>query len=103
MRAIIETGKAQIAVEPEARIKIPSLEGEVGKEVSFDKVLLISDGDSSVVGKPYIEGANVVAEIIGHGRLDKVTVFKFKRRTKYRRKAGHRQGFTEILVKKITH
>jgi large subunit ribosomal protein L21 len=103
MRAIIETGKAQVAVEPEAKIKIPTLKAEIGKEVNFDKVLLISDGDTSVVGKPYIDGANVTAEVISHGRLDKITVFKFKRRTKYRRKTGHRQGYTEILVKKISH
>jgi large subunit ribosomal protein L21 len=103
MRAIIETGKAQVTVEPEAKVKIPHLEAEVGKEVNFDKVLFVGDGADSIVGKPYVSGASVTAEIVGHGRYDKVTVFKFKKRTKYRRKTGHRQDYTEILVKKISH
>jgi large subunit ribosomal protein L21 len=102
MRAIIETGMAQIAVETDARIKIPSIDAEVGKQVNFDKVLFIS-GDKPLIGKPYVEGASVSAEVIGHGRFDKVRVFKFKRRTKYRKMRGHRQDFTEILVKKISH
>jgi large subunit ribosomal protein L21 len=103
MRAIMETGREQIAVEPNTKCKIPLLEAEVGKEINFDKVLLISGGDNPVIGRPYIEGASVTAEIIGHGRLEKVIVSKYKKRTKYRRKNGHRQGFTEILVKKINH
>ena len=103
MRAIMETGREQIAVEPNGKFKIPRLEAEVGKEVNFDKVLLISGDEAPIIGKPYIEGASVTAEVLGHGKLDKVTVFKFKRRTKYRRKTGHRQDYTEILVKKINH
>ena len=103
MRAIIETGRTQVAVEADARLRVPLLNVEVGKEVSFDKVLLISDGGDSIVGKPYVEGGLVTAEVVAHGRDDKVQVFKFKRRTKYRKMRGHRQDFTEILVKKITH
>ncbi len=86
MRAIIETGHAQVTVEPKARVQIPHLEAEVGKEISFDKVLFVGDGADSVIGKPYVNGASVTAEVVGHGRYDKVTVFKFKKRTKYRRK-----------------
>jgi|WetSurMetagenome_2_1015567.scaffolds.fasta_scaffold29206_1 large subunit ribosomal protein L21 len=103
MRAIVDTGQTQVAVEPNVKIKIPSLDAEVGKEINFDKVMLISDGDNPIVGKPYIEGASVTAEVIAHGKLDKVIVSKYKRRTKYRRSNGHRQQFTEILVKKISH
>jgi large subunit ribosomal protein L21 len=103
MRAIIETGRTQVAVEPDTRLRIPSLDIEIGKEVNFDKVLLISEGGDAIIGKPYIDGALVTAEVIGHGKDDKVRVFKFKRRTKYRKMRGHRQHFTEILVKKITH
>ncbi len=103
MRAIIETGRTQVAVEPDARLRVPLLNVEVGKEVSFDKVLLISDGGTSTVGKPYVDGALVTAEVVGHVKDDKVQVFKFKRRTKYRKMRGHRQQYTEILVKKITH
>lgn len=102
MRAIIEASRTQVAVELNARCKIPSIDADVGKEVIFDKVLFVSSADSPVIGKPYIDGASVTAEVVGHGRLDKVKVFKFKRRVKYRRLKGHRQGYTEILVKKIS-
>jgi large subunit ribosomal protein L21 len=103
MRAIIETGRVQVAVEPDAKLRVPCLDVEVGKEINFDKVLLISDGATPIVGKPYVDGASVTAQVVSHGRDDKVIVFKFKRRTKYRKTKGHRQGYTEILVKKITH
>jgi large subunit ribosomal protein L21 len=101
MRAIIETSGTQVAVEENAKIKIPKLDAEVGKKVDFDKVLLVSAENSPKIGVPYIKGAVVNAEIVGHGRYDKVTAFKFRRRVKYRRKKGHKQDFTEILVKKI--
>lgn len=102
MRAIIETGGAQVPVEVNSNCKIPRVDVEVGKEINFDKVMLISKNGKPTVGKPYIEGASVRGEVVAHGRFDKVTVFKFKRRRKYRRKTGHRQGFTEILVKEIS-
>ena len=103
MRAIIETGRTQVAVEPDAKLKVPALDVEVGKEVNFDKVLLISDAGETIIGRPYVEGGMVTAEVVGHGKDDKVRVFKFKRRTKYRKMRGHRTAYTEILVKKITH
>jgi large subunit ribosomal protein L21 len=103
MRAIIETGKAQVAVETDATVKVPLLDAEVGKEVNFDKVLMISEGDGPIIGRPFVNGATVTAEVVGHGRLDKVQVFKFKKRTKYRKMKGHKQDYTEILVKKISH
>lgn len=101
MRAIIETGGSQIPVEIDARCKIPRIEAEIGKEVDFDKVLFVSKDDKPQIGNPYIEGASVKAEVVSQGKLDKVTVFKFKRRVKYRKKTGHRQQYTEILVKEI--
>ena len=101
MRAIIETGGAQIPVEKDIKCKIPKIDAEVGKEVEFDKVLLVSDDKKPSIGRPYVEGASVKAEVISQGKLDKVTVFKFKRRVKYRKKTGHRQHYTEILVKEI--
>lgn len=102
MRAIIETGGLQIPVEENSRCRIPKIEAESGKEVDFDRVLLISKDDKPLIGKPYIEGASIKAEVISHGRSDKINVFKFKRRLKYRRKTGHRQQYTEILVKEIS-
>jgi large subunit ribosomal protein L21 len=101
MRAIIETGGTQITVEENAKVKIPRLEVEVGQEIDFDKVLFVSAEDSPKIGDPYIKDAIVKGEVVGHGRTDKVIVFKFKRRTKYRCKRGHKQDYTEILVKKI--
>ena len=101
MRAIIDAGGVQVPVEVDSKCKIPLIEGEVGQKVDFDKVLFISVDDKPTVGKPYIDGALVKAEIIGHDRFDKVKVFKFKRRTKYRRTRGHRQDYTEIVIKEI--
>jgi large subunit ribosomal protein L21 len=101
MRAIIETGGTQVPVEIDSRSRVPRMSVDEGQEVEFDKVLLVSKRGKPSVGRPYIEGASVTAKVMGHGRFDKVTVFKFKRRRKYRRKTGHRQGYTEILVKKI--
>ncbi|UCC79803.1 MAG: 50S ribosomal protein L21 [Candidatus Zixiibacteriota bacterium] len=102
MRAIIETGGLQIPVEENSRCRIPKIDAEPGKEVDFDRVLLISKDDKPLIGKPYIEGASVKAEVISHGRSDKINVFKFKKRLKYRKKTGHRQQYTEILVKEIS-
>jgi large subunit ribosomal protein L21 len=102
MRAIVETGGMQFPVEEKSVIRIPKLDTEVGQKIDFEKVLLISGSDKFAVGKPYIDGAKVSAEILSHGRDDKVTVFKFKRRRKYRKTTGHRQGFTEVKVLSIS-
>jgi large subunit ribosomal protein L21 len=98
MRAIIETGGMQFPVEENAVLKIPKLVGEEGQKLSIDKVLLVSGPDKFAVGKPYIKGAEVTAEIIGHGKADKVVVFKFKKRRKYRKTTGHRQDYTAIKI-----
>ena len=103
MRAIIETDGTQVPVEVDAKCKIPRTKAEVGDEIEFNKVLFVSTGDKPVMGKPYIEGALVKAEVVAHGRFDKITVFKFKKRSKYRRTTGHKQGYTEILIKAISH
>jgi large subunit ribosomal protein L21 len=101
MQAIIETEGSQIPVKVNGRCKIPRIDAEVGTKIDFDKVLFISREDKPLIGKPYIEGASVKAEVVSHGRFDKVIVMKFKRRLKYRKKTGHRQDYTEILVKAI--
>jgi len=102
MRAIIETDGSQIPVEVDARCKVPKIDAQVGGEIEFDKVLFISKDDKPLIGKPYIEGATVKAEVVSHGKFDKITVLKFKRRVKYRKKTGHKQQYTEILVKEIS-
>ena len=102
MYAVFETGGKQFRAEPGSRLRIPSLEAEPGETVTFDQVLLASDGADNVqVGAPTVDGASVKAEVIRHGRGDKVIVFKRKRRKGYRRKQGHRQDFTEIRIDEV--
>jgi large subunit ribosomal protein L21 len=80
-------------------MRIPTLDVEPGGSVTFDHVLLAGDGEDKVmVGTPTVDGASVTAEVLRHGRGDKVIVFKRKRRKGYRRKQGHRQNFTEIRI-----
>jgi large subunit ribosomal protein L21 len=102
MYAVFETGGKQFRAEPGTRIRIPTLDAEPGDTVTFDHVLLADDGSENVqVGTPVVEGASVKAEVIRHGRGDKIIVFKRKRRKGYRRKQGHRQNFTEIRVDEV--
>jgi len=101
MYAVVETGGTQFRVEEGTMIQVPSLTGEAGANVTLDKVLLISDGDDPIVGKPYLENATVEAEITSQGKSPKVLIYKYKRRTKYRRTRGHRQPFTELKITKI--
>ena len=98
MHAIIETGGKQFRVAANDTIRVPSLGGEPGETVTFDRVLYARDGKSVHLGAPVVEGATVTAEIVKHGRGPKITVFKYKRRKRYSRKKGHRQGFTELKV-----
>jgi len=102
MYAVFETGGKQFRAEPGSRLRIPSLDVEPGVSVTFDHVLLAGDGEQNVqVGTPTVEGASVTAEVVRHGRGDKVIVFKRKRRKGYRRKQGHRQNFTEIRIDEV--
>jgi large subunit ribosomal protein L21 len=98
MRAIIETGGKQFAVAPNQTIRVPSMRGEPGDKVTFDRVLYAAGGDGVHLGAPHVAGASVSAEIVKQGRGPKITVFKYKRRKRYSRKKGHRQGFTELKV-----
>jgi len=96
--AIIETGGKQFKVRRDRRIRVPSLPGEVGERVTFDRVLFAFDGESTSIGAPTVEGAAVTAEIVGHGRGKKIVVFKFRRRHRTRKKTGHRQDYTEVAI-----
>ncbi len=102
MYAIIKTAGKQFRAEPGKTLRIPSLEAEPGSKVTFDTVLLASDGKSVKTGTPAVKGASVTAEVVKHGRGPKIVVFKFKRRKNYARKQGHRQGFTEVRIRDIT-
>ena len=100
--AIIRTAGFQFRVEPGKTIRIPTLEADVGAAVTFDEVLLGSDGSNVHVGAPLVQGASVAGEVVRHGKADKIIVFKFKRRKNYSRKQGHRQKFTEVKINDIT-
>lgn len=101
MYAVFRTGGKQFRAEPGKTLRIPTLQVEAGEAITFEDVLLASDGEKVQVGAPTVDGATVKAEVIRHGRDRKIIVFKRKRRKGYRRKQGHRQGFTEIRVDEI--
>lgn len=102
MFAVIETGAKQYIVKEGATIDIEKIEGDLQSEIVFDKVLLLSrDNDQVTVGQPYLQDVTVKARIINQYKDDKVIVFKFKPKTGYKRKAGHRQPLTTIRVESI--
>lgn len=103
MYAVFQTGGKQFRAEPGVRLRIPTLDVEPGETVTFDHVLLAGGEEEAVsVGAPLVDGAQVTAEVLGHGRDKKVIVFKRKRRKGHRKKQGHRQGYTEIKISQIT-
>ena len=96
--AVIETGGKQFRAEPGVKLRVPTLDADPGAEVTFDRVLLAASEEDVRVGVPLVDGVSVSAEVVRHGRSDKIIVFKRKRRKGYRRKQGHRQNFTEVRV-----
>jgi len=96
--AIFSTGGAQFRAEPGVTIKIPLLAAEPGTKVTFEQVLLASDGKQVHAGKPVLKGAKVTAEVVRHGKGEKIRIYRFARRSGYRRHAGHRQPFTEVKI-----
>lgn len=101
--SIIETGGKQYLVSEGLKIRVEAMQGEhkVGDKVSFDKVLLSQSADATTIGTPYISGATVAAEITKIGRLPKVTVIKYKAKSRYFKKRGHKQPFFEVQISKI--
>lgn len=98
MYAIFKAQGKQFRAVEDAVLRIPSLEAEPGETVTFGDVLLAEQGGDVHVGAPCVAGASVAAEVVSHGRGDKIIVYKMKRRKGYRRKQGHRQGYTEIRI-----
>ncbi len=100
MYAIFEAKGKQFRATPDQKLRVPSLSAEPGERVTFDAVLLgqAGEGKDVLVGQPLLDGASVAVEVLRHGRDDKIIVYKMKRRKGYRRKQGHRQGFTEVKV-----
>jgi len=101
MYAIFRAKGKQFRAVPDAKLRIPTLDAEPGDTVTFDEVLLMEHDGDVRVGTPALDGASVEAEVVGHGRGDKIVVYKMKRRKGYRKKQGHRQGYTEIRIVEI--
>jgi large subunit ribosomal protein L21 len=101
MHAVIKTGGKQYRVAPGDTVKVETLAAEVGQQVTLSEVLTVSNGDDVKVGAPFVAGAAVVATVVAHGRHDKVTIFKMKRRKHYQKHQGHRQNFTELRIDSI--
>lgn len=99
--AIIRTGGKQYIVSPGDKIKIEKLGKKEGSEVAFSDVLLVQKNKKLELGNPKVAGAKVMGKVLQEGKGDKVIVFKFRRRKRYSKKAGHRQFFTEVEITKI--
>ena len=99
--AIIQTGGKQYRVQPGTSISVEKIEGDAGSTVEFDRVLLVSQDDQVSVGTPTVEGAKVVAEVTEQGRGKKIIILKYKSKTRYRVKTGHRQSLTKLAIKEI--
>ena len=102
MYAVIATGGKQYRVEKDGVLRIEKLDAEAGSTVEFSEVLLIADGDKITVGTPRVTGAKVSATVESHGKGDKVTIVKFRRRKHYLRRKGHRQQYTQVRVTGIS-
>ena len=103
MIAVIKTGGKQYKVSPKDKLKVEKLEGEEGSKLVFDQVLLVSSEDEkdANIGDPVVKNAKVEAKIIKQGRARKIEVIKYKAKKRYRKRAGHRQPFTEVEIEKI--
>ncbi len=101
MFAIVETGGKQYQVEEGRYLDVELLEGEENAKVVFDKVVMIVNGKKSKVGQPYVAGASAEGTIVKHDKAKKVIVYKQRPKKGYRKKQGHRQGFTRVMISKI--
>ena len=101
MYAVVASGGKQYKVQEGEILRVEKLTGEVGDSVSFDRILMFSDGENVNVGTPLLEDVAVNGHIVEQGKAKKIIVFKYKRRKRYRRKRGHRQQFTAVKVDSI--
>lgn len=99
--AIVETGGKQYKVSAGDTIDVERLPAEEGSTIEMDRVLLVADGKKVSVGRPTVEGAKVIADVLGEGKGEKIIVFKYKSKVHYRRKIGHRQIYTRLAIKEI--
>jgi large subunit ribosomal protein L21 len=101
MYAVVATGGKQYKVQEGEVLRVEKLTGDVGTQVAFDQVLMLSDGENVKIGQPVLEGVQVKGHIVEQGKYKKILVFKYKRRKRYRRKQGHRQLFTAVKIDAI--
>ncbi len=101
--AVIQTGGKQYKVEAGKKIRIEKIVGDKDANFVLDKVLLVADGEDIKIGTPYVPGAEVEAKVLKQGRDKKKIVFRYHSKTRYRKKKGHRQHFTEVEITKISH
>ena len=101
MYAIVDSGGKQYKAQEGEILRVEKLAGNVGDSVSFDRILMFSDGENVNVGTPLLEDVAVNGHIVEQGKAKKIIVFKYKRRKRYRRKRGHRQQFTAVKVDSI--
>jgi len=98
MYAVIEAGGKQHRVVEGETLKLEKIDAATGETVEFDRVLMVGEGEGVKIGAPVVEGGKVTAEVVAHGRHDKVRIVKFNRRKHYRNETGHRQWYTEVKI-----
>ena len=101
MYAVFQLSGLQFSAEEGAVVKVPSQKLQNGENFEISEVLLVKDKDNLLVGTPFVDGAKIEAEVLGNDKSEKIRVYKYKRRTKYRKTIGHRQAFTEVKINKI--
>ena len=102
MYAVIQSGGKQHRVEEGEQIKLEKIEAATGDTVEFDQVLMVGAGSDVKIGAPLVASGKVTAEVVSHGRHDKIRIVKFNRRKHYRKETGHRQWYTEVKITAIT-
>ncbi len=102
MYAVIQSGGKQHRVDEGEQIKLEKIEAATGDTVEFDQVLMVGAGSDVKIGAPLVAGGKVTAEVVSHGRHDKIRIVKFNRRKHYRKETGHRQWYTEVKITAIT-
>ncbi len=101
MYAVFQISGFQYSAKEGDVLQIPLQDVNEGDKIDISEVLLVKGNDDAVVGTPFVENAKIEAEVVSHGKQDKVLIYKYKRRTKYRRRQGHRQDYSEIKINKI--
>ena len=102
MYAVIKSGGKQYRVAAGEKIKVEQIASDVGQEIVIDQILAVGSGTEIRVGTPLVSGATVTATVVAHGKHDKVSIFKMRRRKHYQKRQGHRQQFTELQIEAIS-